>query len=204
MSDEEKPISVKTHLRSAPEPLSLEQQADAAARAKEMEARQRATFPYELDKMDERMVGLMIEYPGITKTKLAGILNVTRKTLYAHLAKPAVARALVDLQKNGVDLIKEVQTSAMRRMRRLIASPDERVALDAARFVLQPMFNQASLHVTETQEKVYRVQFGEGGAMYTDVEMIDKARKKLTPLELLEENDLKPKDETPPTQKAAK
>jgi len=120
-------------------------------------------------------------------TNVAQILGITRKTLYLRLQKPAALRAMADLQKNGVDLVKEVQTSAMRRMRRLVQSGDEKIALEAAKFVLMPMFNHAQLNVNEVKERIYRVQFGEGGQMFTDVQSVENNDKKLTPLDLLKQ-----------------
>ena len=150
-----------------------------------MKAMQDARTDYELDKTDERIIQLMLEYPAITKTKLATVLGFSRKTIHDRLRKPSVQRAFVDLRKNGVQLIKDVQEQGIRRMRKLIQSTDERIALDAARFVLLPMFNQGSINVTNVQEKVYRVQFGDGGQMFTDMETINVGDDKLQPLDLL-------------------
>lgn len=155
-----------------------------------MKAMQDARTNYELDKTDERLVQLMIEYPAVTKTKLAEVLGVTRKTIHTRLRKPSVQRAFADLQKSGVELIKDVQSQGIRRLRQLIQSKDEKIALDAARFVLIPVFNQSSLSVTQVQEKVYRVQFGEGGQLFTDIQMLEeKTDDKLKPLDFLKNNE---------------
>lgn len=146
---------------------------------------QTARRDYELDQTDERIIQLLIEYPNITKTKLGEVLGVTRKTIHCRLRKPSVQRAMTDLRKNGIELIKDVQTQGIRRLRQLIQSKDEKIALDAARFVLLPVFNQGNLTVSQVQERVFRVQFGEGGQLFTDVQMVDKEESKLKPLDLL-------------------
>lgn len=154
-----------------------------------MKAMQDARTNYELDKTDERIIQLMIEYPSITKTRLALVLGVTRKTIHARLRKPSVQRAFVDLQKSGIQLIKDVQEQGIRRLRKLIQSTDEKIALDAARFVLLPMFNQSSVTVNNVQDKIYKVQFGEGGQLYTDVQLLEEGNTQ-TPLDFLGGKDV--------------
>lgn len=140
---------------------------------------EQAKKEFELDKLDERIIQLLVEYPTMAKTKIAKLCGVSNQTLYNRMKKPTFKRALEDLQKNAGALLQDVQTAAMRRLRRLINSSDESIALNAVKLALTPVFNQSTVNVNNLEERIYRVQFGEGGQIFQETIDVpaDKAQK---------------------------
>jgi hypothetical protein len=138
-----------------------------------------AANEFDLDKLDERLIQLIVEYPAMPKTRIAKLCSITKQTLYNRMKKPSFKRALEDLQKNAGSLLSDVQTAAMRRLRRLIQSSDETIALNAVKLALAPVFNQSTVNVNNLEERIYRVQFGEGGQMFQETIDVpaDKAQK---------------------------
>jgi len=168
---------------------TLKQEEEIKRRSSNIEEYNRVRDSYKLDTTDEKIIQINLEYPGIHIDTLATLLDIPKKEIRDRLKKPSVARAMADLQKGTIALITEIQTAALRRLRRLIASPDERIATSVAKFVLQPIFNTANIAITNVSEKRYVVQFGEGGQMFTDTKIISGEDKKLTTLELLKQSD---------------
>lgn len=142
-------------------------------------AMEKAKAEFDLDKCDERIIQLIVEYPAMSKTRVAKLVGICKNTLVKRMKKPAFQRALEDIQKNAGALLQEVQTAAMRRLRRLINSSDEQIALNAVKLALTPIFNQATVNVNNLEERIYRVQFGEGGQIFQETIDVpaDKAQK---------------------------
>ena len=182
--DDKKDIR-KKYARKLDSDIAEQQVEDAQDRVAEIEAMQKAREEYSLDATDEKILKLLIEYPSINKLKLAQLVGLSRNGLRGRITKPAFIKAMADLQRNGVEMVKELQDIAMKRMRKLIYSKQEKIALEASKFVLQPVFNLATVNVATVEEKIYRVQYGEGGQVLTSTELVEGKAKELSPSEML-------------------
>ena len=91
---------------------------------------------YEFDNIDRVLIKEKVENPKITNTKLAIILDSSTKTVKRHMDKPEVQKEIIRLQeenhKTALDLIKESQTKAVRKVLEIMESGQESNQLKAA------------------------------------------------------------------------
>jgi len=123
----------------------------------------------ELDAVDREIANLLIEYPSLPKTKIAEIVGIARKTLYVRMAKPAFQKLMREWYMPEEGLKKEIKNDALRRLRKIIKLGADEVALRACQFILSADYDKSTLEISGVQERIYKVQFGDGGQLYQEV-----------------------------------
>lgn len=130
---------------------------------------------FRLDEVDHMLLKHLMEFPEATWKELGKLVDRHPKTVILRYKKPAFQNALKDLRAKTWDLVERAQNMAIRRLMKLIQSKDERVALEAAKYVLQPMVNTANVNVQQFQEMVYKADFGENGQIITSKAGVESA-----------------------------
>lgn len=130
---------------------------------------------FRLDEIDHQILKHLMEFPEATWKELGLIVDRNPRTVQARYRKPSFQNALKDLRAKTWDLVERAQNMAIRRLMKLIQSKDERIALDAAKYVLQPMVNTANVNVQQFQEMVYKADFGENGQIITSKAGVESA-----------------------------
>lgn len=129
---------------------------------------------FELDPVDHKLIQMKMEYPKISVRELALHVGFSPSGLNKRMSRPAFKKALADLAQHAQELLADTQTQAMRRLKRLISSKDESIAMQAVRLALTPMLNVSTIDVTTTKEIRYRTQFGEQGQLFQLIEENDR------------------------------
>ena len=91
---------------------------------------------YRLDNIDQLLIRHLSEYPESTIQDLAALISYSRTGTRKRLDKPALKRALSEVQQTTDEKLKKVSHTAIKRLTELIVSGDERIALDACKTVL--------------------------------------------------------------------
>lgn len=126
-----------------------------------------------LDEIDRKIIKFYMDYPTATQNDACAALGVTRSNLCDRKKKPAYMRAMADMTKDFIDLLKETQSASARRLRELVRDPDKSVALAAIKMAMAPYLNSSLMVPKTDQVIVHTVQFGEGGAMYRETKEIN-------------------------------
>lgn len=128
-----------------------------------------------LDEIDHNILKHLMEYPEATWKDLSVVAKLSVNAVKARYKKPAFQKALSDIRAKTLDLIERAQNQAIRRMMKLISSPSERIALEASKYVLNPLLNSAQVELKQFKEIVYKAEFGEGGQIISTKEGIEEA-----------------------------
>lgn len=91
---------------------------------------------YELSEIDYKILQLSLDYNDLTDKQISEIVNLTREQVNKIKRKPAFKKVFEMYQKKAIDIIIGAKTEAAIKMKRLIKSKDERVALKASENIL--------------------------------------------------------------------
>ncbi len=129
---------------------------------------------YRLDNIDQLLIRHLAEYPECTIQDLAALIRYSKTGTRKRLDKPALRKALSEIQQSTDEKLKRVSHTAIKRLTELIASGDERIALDACKTVLglNSSRNAGSEGVT-TARVIYEVQFGRDGRLFSQMSLND-------------------------------
>ncbi len=129
---------------------------------------------YRLDSIDQILIRHLSEYPESTIQDLAVLINYSRTGTRKRLDRPAIKKALSEIHQTTDEKLKKVSHTAIKRLNELIASGDERIALDACKTVLG--LNSTRSAVSEgatTARVIYEVQFGRDGRLFSQMSLND-------------------------------
>lgn len=140
--------------------------------------KQVAIEKYALDSVDQVLLRQLTEYPESTSSELATLIGYSVTGTKKRLQKPALRKALAEVQQTTDEALKGLAHLALKRLRELMLSADDKVSLDACKSV---MALHDSRHVTKhpqtgtTARLIYEVQFGQDGRLFKQVtEMTDE------------------------------
>jgi len=91
---------------------------------------------FELNETDSKILQLSLDYFNLTDTQIGEIVNLSRKQVNVIKNKPIFKRVFQSYQMKAIDIILGAKTEAALKMKRLIKSKDERVALKASENIL--------------------------------------------------------------------
>lgn len=137
---------------------------------------------YSLDNIDQILLRQLTEYPETTIAELATLIGYSDTGTRKRLAKPSFQKAIAEVQQTTDQALKGLAFYAIRKVRKLIDSLDDRVALEACKLALNQYANRTESESTAT-EIIYKVRFGENGQIISDREEIHEGPKNT--LELL-------------------
>lgn len=128
---------------------------------------------YALDDVDKKLLQFTAKYPDATDAELMRLTGLSRHILQKRMARPAYRVMLKRMHETTEDIIIRGQRTAAQRLVELCRSSNEKLALEAARILLNPMLNK---HTTETKfskELIFRSQIGKEGQMMQEVVQIE-------------------------------
>jgi len=129
---------------------------------------------YRLDNIDQLLIRQLAEYPESTIQDLAALIGYSRTGTRKRLDKPAIKKALSEIQKTTDEKLKKVSHTAIKRLTELIASDDEKIALDACKTVLALNSTRSAVSEgTTTARVIYEVQFGRDGRLFSQMSLND-------------------------------
>jgi hypothetical protein len=132
---------------------------------------------YELDEIDKKIIQLSIKYPGINKTEMMRAIGpaITHQThLQNRLDKPALKKALSEQLMKIPELTTKAQELALKRIIQMIQGSNDKMALEAAKVVLFPLFTSNRLggpvNLPEGSERiVFQTRIGDGGEVQREM-----------------------------------
>jgi predicted DNA-binding protein (UPF0251 family) len=119
----------------------------------------------ELDELDRKILKTLVDFPELTQEQIAIALGISKSNVYQRLTKPAFKRARADMVKDFIDLLKDAQSAAVRRLRSLVQDQDKNIALAAIRLAMAPYINSGVLSIKTQSTVVHSVRFGDGGQL---------------------------------------
>lgn len=125
--------------------------------------------PYELDDTDQKLMQFMAKYPDAAVSEMMRLTGLTRHILEKRMERPAFVSMMRRVKESIEDIIIRGQRAAAIQLVKLVNSKNEKIALEAARILLNPMLNK---HTTETKfskEVIFRSQIGREGQMMQEV-----------------------------------
>lgn len=133
-----------------------------------------------LDDVDKKMLKIIYEHPQLTQVEIAKLLGVSRSTVQNRYAKLSFQKAIADMHASTFDILKKAQRAAMQTLMRLATQRDDnKIALDAAKWLTQPMLAKAEINVNEVKEIIYSTRIAEGGILIKDKEIIENPKDTL-------------------------
>ena len=131
---------------------------------------------YELDEIDKKIIQLCIKYPGINKSEIVRVIGhpLTSNNIQNRLDKPAVKKAMSEQLMKIPELTTKAQELALKRIIQMIQGSNDKMALEAAKVVLFPLFTSNRLggpiNVTQSPERiVFQTRIGDGGEVQREM-----------------------------------
>lgn len=120
---------------------------------------------YELSQQDQAIANMILKYPGIKNTELAGLFSLTDRQIITIKNKPAFKQRFIELQKDLMDILKDGQKIAARVLIKLAQDKDPRVQLQACKLLLAPYTNAGLNNVNQQApvSYIHVVKYGEQG-----------------------------------------
>lgn len=129
-----------------------------------------------LDEIDKKIIQLSIKFPGIGNSEMLRALDakIDLRELKARLNKPAFKKALSEQLMRIPDLTEKAQELALRRIIQIIQGSNDKMALEAAKVVLFPLFASNRLggdlaRIEGTEKIVFQTRIGDGGEVVRDM-----------------------------------
>jgi DNA-binding Lrp family transcriptional regulator len=97
---------------------------------------------WELDGIDSRILEMQLRHPAITHREIGDILGIRRQTVTERVNAPKFKRATAIANQAARDIYLGAQAEAARKLRQLVHSEDERVALRACITLLWPIIHR--------------------------------------------------------------
>ena len=92
---------------------------------------------YELDRVDYKILQLVLGFPGIKLNDIASHCKLTRQAVASRMQKPAYRSAFEKHQYSILEQISDTQLEATRQLRHILkTSTSERSKLDAIKLIL--------------------------------------------------------------------
>lgn len=91
---------------------------------------------YELNEVDYKILQLSLDYKELTDARIGEIVNLTGRQVNKIKNKPAFRKVFLQYQMKAIDIILSAKTEAAIKMKRLIKSKDERIAIKASENIL--------------------------------------------------------------------
>jgi DNA-binding Lrp family transcriptional regulator len=99
----------------------------------------------QLDPVDRTMLAIVIANPAISNTKLSKQIGLDNRTTKKRRDRGLFQLELLKAQQTAIEKCKEAQTKAADVLIDLLQSTDEKVRLDAAKFLLKPVVPNTSI-----------------------------------------------------------
>lgn len=104
-----------------------------------------AKLPKGLDALDMLILGLLRDEPDITQDRIAKKLKRNRATVMRRMKRPEMADAIIDIKGSVEEILEQAKHLAARRMKRLILSKSEAIALKASSEILKANLSPAEV-----------------------------------------------------------
>lgn len=105
--------------------------------AGQMTARQKSVYDkYNFDEVDKVLFSILTRHPAASVLELAALVNMSRGAVRVRIKRPAFTKAMEEFNGTLEDHLKRVKLSAARRLAELVRSKDEKIALEACKFIL--------------------------------------------------------------------
>jgi len=92
---------------------------------------------FELNATDKEVFKLAMKYPDKTQIEIAKILSLTNAHVSIIQNKPAYKEAVADFNKNWIDRIIDMRYDAVNKLKDLLNSKNESIAVRAVENILQ-------------------------------------------------------------------
>lgn len=135
---------------------------------------------YHLDDIDRVLLNQLREFPRTGLKELGEMVGFSAAGVKRRLDRPAFSKALERMSEETLSILVRAQRQAVLRMQQLIASKDEKIALEAAKSVLAPMLNKAEISLKQVEEVIHQVQLGEKGEIITNTIEVEATKPKST------------------------
>ena len=139
---------------------------------------------YHLDAVDQALLRQLTEFPETTIQDLAALVGYSPGGIKKRLKRPALRKAIAEVQQSTNEALKSLAHLSIKRLKGLVSSKDEKIALNACKVALEQFSNATTSKDQEYQEVIYRSRFGEQGQLISEKEGVPVNGPKNT-LELL-------------------
>lgn len=99
---------------------------------------------YSLDSLDYSIIDLMLRNPSINDTEIAKQLGYKREQINKRKNRPAFKKEIIELSKEAITKIQEIQSKAVRRLEKIIEFGEDKDAKTAAIALLDGLPEKAS------------------------------------------------------------
>jgi hypothetical protein len=131
---------------------------------------------WSIDEIDKKIIQLSIKFPGIPKKDLLRALDekIDERELKERLNRPAFKKALSEQLMRIPELTEKAQELAIRRIIQMIQGSNDKMALEAAKVILFPLFASNRLggplaRIEGTEKIVFQTRIGDGGEVVRDM-----------------------------------
>lgn len=143
---------------------------------------------YHLDNVDQLLLKQMVEFPESSLRELASVVNYSVPGVRNRLLKPAFKKALSELQQTTEESLRGLAHYAIKKLKHLMDSDDERVSLDACKTVWTAYQNISDSNANMTRIS-YEVQFGTQGQLFKNIKAEEQKHESLISTKDLIPND---------------
>lgn len=127
---------------------------------------------FQLDDVDKAVIAVMNRFPGATTEQLAQTIGYSTSGMSKRINRPAFKQAMEEMKKGVLELLVDVQVSALRKLKKIIESdPDVANVLQATRQALMPLGRNEAQSPMQ-QNLVFSVRFGDDGQLFKDVRVM--------------------------------
>ena len=100
---------------------------------------------HRLDAVDRLMLTIVAAKPAISTTQLSKDMGMSFRLIKKRRDRAIFQTSLFDVQKDALECVKDMQKEAAHRLKELISSDDEKIALGAIQTVLRPILPKTSI-----------------------------------------------------------
>jgi DNA-binding Lrp family transcriptional regulator len=122
-----------------------------------------------IDEIDKKLMMHLTNFPEASLAELARAVGMTKSGVRKRMLRPIFKKFLVQLRERTEDVIVRGQRAAALKLIKLCSSANERIALEAAKVLLNPLLNKSTTEHKFSKELIFRSQIGSQGQLQQEV-----------------------------------
>lgn len=91
---------------------------------------------YETNDLDEDVISFILDFPELDLQDIAGALGKDYEEILESYKKPIVQKRLRDMRQRAADMLEYAQAEALRALRRVLRSDNDRAVIEASKIIL--------------------------------------------------------------------
>jgi hypothetical protein len=129
---------------------------------------------YPIDIIDDRIIGLMLQRPSITKSEIAKEVGLNYETVRRRMFREEFTARFREALQPLWDVMTDTARIAAIKLRELINHEDPNISLKAIELTLKPFFaNAQNQEKSNVKEIVYKAEFNSSGDVQTSKVLIE-------------------------------